>query len=260
MKATGALLICLGTTLLLSTAAIGATAHPASGQLTRDPDPEYGTQDYGYPAAYSLGDLTFGGPYPAVDELAVAERYMLAGTRAALNGSAIGLPAWISSIEDFCLDYHARFGVLPPRVTADALRALSGGEPELRTSEQQALVLNPLTGATPRLDAREFAPGDLYVRELTVEEMLHFTERNAALSEAWVYGRYREPGTDRVGRVELLGDVLYVRAYGMHGVIYENLAFRLSEPDFSTVPGTIAHAPVRQPAGDWNDTACTPRG
>jgi hypothetical protein len=252
------LVVVLGATLLMiPTAALAVGDHPASGQITGEPDQAYGTADYGFPAEYSRGDLTFGSAYPTLDELIPPERYMLAGTLGVRNGdSNEQLPAWITSIEEFCIDYLALKNELPSQITAENLLVVHGTSNQ--SSVDHALVLNPITGKAPRLDAVMFSPGDLYVRALSPGEVEYYASRSLALRDLWTKGVYKDPVTGRTGKVSLESSVFYVRAYGVQGVIYENFAYRLSEPDYST-PATVAKAPASKPIESdwgWEDTGC----
>ena len=251
------LVVVLGAILLmLPNIALAVEDHPASGQVTGEPDQSYGTADYGFPAEYSRGDLTFGSAYPTVNALMPPERYMLAGTVGASGDGNEGLPAWITSIEEFCIDYLALKNELPSQLTADALSTVHGAGNQ--SSVDYSLLLNPITGKAPRLDAVMFSPGDLYVRLLSTEEMNYYSVRNTELRDLWVEGTYKDPATGRSGKISLESPVFYVRAYGMHGVIYENFAYRLSEPDFSA-PAAVAKAPVPKPIeSDWGleDSGC----
>jgi len=246
--------------MMMLTTALAADDHPASGQITCDPGPAYGTADFGFPLGYSKDDLTFGGPYPTARKLTPPERYMLAGTLGSLDGAGDRLPAWITTVEDFCLDYYSLYGVLPPSVTPDGLAALRGVSALSLTD--QALVINPITGEAPRLDTAQFSPGDIYVRALSREEIRYFAGRNLALKDMWINGVYTDPATGSLGKVRLTSPVLYVRAYGVSGVIYENLAYRLSEPDYSA-PVVVASVLPSLPSDDdwgWEETGCAPSG
>lgn len=235
-----------------------AAEHPAGGRPVNDVSLEYGTADYGLPAAWSDGDLTFGGPYPRAVELSAPERYMLAGTQPTGAGAADALPAWIEAAGEFCLDYYNYFGVLPAQLDAEAVSALRQVQGLKPSAQDQTLMLNPLTGATPRLAADEFSAGDLYVRPLTNIELRSFAERRPELYDNWLRGRQTDPATGRTGRVELLSAVLYVRAWGSQGVLFEQFVYRLSEPVYDQ-PQRIASAPSHTYDGgdDWDlDGGC----
>lgn len=229
-----------------------AAEHPANGRLVSDLPADYGTAAYGLPASWSRGDLTFGGPYPAAAELLPPERYMLAGTQPTAEGRTDDLPAWIESVADFCLDYYAQFSSIPDQLTAEEVQALLSLQNAKPSVVENALSINPITGTAPRVKAREFSAGDLYVRALDMDEMKYFAQRQPDLDDAWFKGRSTDPVSGRVASVELLSGVLYVRAYGSHGVIYENLTYRLSEPDYSVQyeSSTPSYA-AAQDISDW---------
>jgi hypothetical protein len=238
--------------LALMTVAVAAE-HPANGRLISDVPEAYGTASYGLPSGWSHGDLTFGGPYPAADSLSPPERYMLAGAQPTTENGADGLPAWIEAAADFCLDYHSVYGRLPEQLTADSVQELRRLQGLPLSAADKALSLNPLTNTAPRLNARIFSAGDLYVRMLSADEMHYFAQRRPALDDAWFKGRSIDPSNGRVGRVELLTGVLYVRAYGASGVIYENLVYRLSDPDYPPQPASsTATYSSNRDSDDWS--------
>jgi hypothetical protein len=83
--------------------------------------------------------------------------------------------------------------------------------------------------------------------------MHYFAQRRPALDDAWFKGRSIDPSNGRVGRVELLTGVLYVRAYGASGVIYENLVYRLSDPDYPPQPASsTATYSSNRDSDDWS--------
>ena len=84
--------------ILVAGGQVQAAVHPANGRELRELPAGYGTPDYGLPAAWSSGELTFGGPYPRAAELSAAERFMLAGAEATGVSSDDGLPAWINAV------------------------------------------------------------------------------------------------------------------------------------------------------------------
>lgn len=238
-----------------------AAEHPASGRPVNDVSPAYGTAAYGLPAAWSAGDLTFGGPYPRTVELSARERYMLAGARPTGPGADDALPAWIDAASAFCLDYYSYFGVLPTLLDAEAVAALRQVQGLKPSSQDRALTLNPLTGAVPLLAADEYSAGDLYVRPLTNLELRGYAERRPELYDNWFRGLQTDPATGRTGRVELLSAVLYVRAWGTQGVLFEDLVYRLSEPVYDP-PQRIASAPSYSydrddTDWDWDDGCVT---
>ena len=256
-----ALFACALATLALTTAAIGSE-HPANGRLIADVPVDYGTADYSLPSNWTRGDLTFGSTYPHVTELLPPERYMLAGTEPSGPSQDDALPAWIDAVSHFCLDYYGQFANLPAQLTLAEIEALRSLQGESVTTADVALGLNPLTNEAPRLKADEFSPGDLYMRVLNLEEMHYYAQRRPALNDAWFNGRVRDPQTGRVGRAQLISSVLYVRAYGNTGVLYENLVYQLSEPDYSSAPLITARAkPVQDTDDDWSIVEdCAPSG
>lgn len=225
-----------------------AAQHPVSGPAAAELPPEYGTAAYGLPSSWTSGDLTFGGPYPRAVELTAPERHMLAGPAPAAGETLAG---WIAATSEFCLDYYNYFGVLPARLDAEAVAALRQVQGTQPTPPDGWLTLSPLTGAPPRLDAAEFSAGDLYVRPLTNAELRDFAARRPELNDNWFRGFQTDPATGRTGEVKLLSAVLYVRAWGAQGVLFEDLAYRLSEPVYDE-PQRIA-APTPPDTGRETD-------
>ena len=250
--------VCAITVLAVAGQALAAT-HPASGRPVNDVSPEYGTAAYGLPAAWSDGDLTFGGPYPRAIELSASERYMLAGTQPTGPSAGDALPAWIDAAGQFCLEYNNYFGVLPVQLDTETVAALRQVQGLQSSPQDRALTLNPLTGAVPRLAADEVSAGDIYVRPLTNIELRAYAERRPELYDNWFRGRQTDPATGRTGRVELLSAVLYVRAWGSQGVLFEDLVYRLGEPVYDQ-PQRIASAPsysYDRDDDDWDlDGSC----
>jgi len=239
--------------VLALTTVAAAAEHPANGRLINNVPEAYGTASYGLPASWTHSDLTFGGPYPLADDLLPPERYMLAGTQPAVEGQADVLPAWIDAVADFCLDYYAVYSRLPEQLTAEEVQGLRRLQGKSISVADAALSLNPMTNAAPQLKARDFSPGDLYVRQLSNDEMRYYAQRRPALNDAWFKGRTVDPASGRVGSVELLTGVLYVRAYGASGVIYENLVYRLSESDYSAQPPSAPAAySTSKSIDDWS--------
>lgn len=255
------LLACAFATLALITAA-AAAEHPANGRLIADVPVEYGTADYSLPSNWTHGDLTFGSAYPHAAELLPPERYMLAGTQPTGPAKNDGLPAWIDAVSDFCLDYYGQFANIPEQLTIAEIETLRKLEGRTLTAADMALSLNPLTNSTTQLKASEFSPGDMYLRVLNLEEMHFYAQRRPALNDAWFNSRVRDPQTGRIGKAQLISSVLYVRAYGSTGVLYENLVYQLSEPDYSIAPVITPQAkPVSDPDDDWSIVAdCAPSG
>ena len=203
--------------LLLPGLAQSQALHPAAGQLTREVT-ALQLNSVGLSSESSMGDLTFGSLLPDPAMLNPAERYMLAGTVASNLADGRALSAWIADVEDFCLDYSIEFAELPASISRESVELLEADK-EIDSEERSALLLNPFTARPARLDCKAFAAGDLYVRPLSRAEQLHFAGLDQSLREAW-YGRPGETAT------ELACPVLYVRAYGAKGVIYENFAWR----------------------------------
>ncbi len=186
--------------------ALAGSLHPAAGQITCDVQAGYGQSGFGLPASFSMGDLTFGSPLPVAHELSPAERYMLAGTLGSNLPDQRPLAPWISEVEDFCLDYIAKFPELPENISPEALALAGPGEKAEEETRRATLLQSPVSGKAPRLGSASFSPGDLYVRALTQGEMLKYASMDSELSESW-FGRPAE-GACR----ELTSPVLYVRA------------------------------------------------
>jgi len=254
LRAITVLFACVVFTLTM-TMAVRAAEHPANGREIAELPSDYGTAEFSLPSGWSYGDLTFGGPFPAANELMPPEQYMLAGTKPTSDRADDALPAWIDAVAEFCLDYHSTFNTVPTVLSSDVVTQLCQQQGRSLTAVDKTLSFNPLTGNAPRLDAQQQAPGDLYVRALTAEEMQYYAQRRPALYDAWYGGLTTDPATGRQSRVKLLTGVLYVRAYGSTGVVYENLVYRVSEPEYvqQVMAQTTRPAPMEQA---WNLDGC----
>ena len=99
-------------------------------------------------------------------------------------------------------------------------------EPDCISPERLERMKSPISGQYPRLDAREFSPGDFYIRPLTEDEKRHFASLSTEFEELWYEGLLRNPVSGEVRAVDLIGNtVLYVRVYGEYNVIHTGLHF-----------------------------------
>jgi hypothetical protein len=88
---------------------------------------------------------------------------------------------------------------------------------------------SPITNEFPRLDAKEFTPGQVYMRPLTEAEMRQFAEMVPEYQQAWFAGVVANPDTSEVlDHVQQMSPVYYVRVYGEHGVLVETIEFLMS--------------------------------
>ncbi|MDQ3024373.1 MAG: hypothetical protein M3R04_08340 [bacterium] len=204
--------------------------HPSVGHNTN--------QIHGYPdqapASWSYGELTFLGPdkFPAVEDLTDVERYMLAGTATSPFSSKAGLPSWHMSVWAAVHRIYNETGAVPDRLTPEVLRA----SPAYSSLSDAGLDVfrNPITGEWPRLNAKQFSPGDVYMHPLTQDEMRHYAGLTPSYRLQWFEGK----GLDREklsrgGNVDemytadytLEGPVWFVRIYGEKGVILNTITY-----------------------------------
>jgi hypothetical protein len=196
-------------------------AHPADSATPNEVDQRYGTGSYGYPAEWSLGDLSFSSTRPMREHLTHSERYMLAGARA----SGGDLRPWYLSVLQLVQAYEAAHGSVPDRLNDSIVRELMG-DTLLGTIDGESLK-SPITGLYPELRSVHFTPGALYMRPLTSAELQHFCSKDKLLGKLVNEGLAPNPrdGGKLTRPARLMGKVWYIRVYGESSVIKEDLVY-----------------------------------
>ncbi len=214
--------ICL---VMLLVTMVGAAGHP-SENYTPSELPECYTTRSATRVLQSFGDVTFAEAYPDPLSLTDAEKYMLAGTTDGPPEFCIdgGLPAWWRKIVRIVKSYYMAYGEIPSQVTPQVYADAYKKPVDMIDPLQLELIRNPLTGEYPRTDSLGFSPGDFYIKALSEEEMRHFASFDDGLYEMWFNGRaLREDGS--WAECPISGPVMYVRLYGWHDVIKNNLVY-----------------------------------
>jgi hypothetical protein len=118
--------------------------------------------------------------------------------------------------------YFQKHGELPSALTEAVIADVFGSR---EPSNPAFLFLrSPVSGRYPRLDAKEFSPGDIYMRPLNEAEIQHFCRHENLLNDVAGRGRVLgESGEEFAAR--LLGRVFYFRMYGFDGVIDNSLEY-----------------------------------
>lgn len=194
-----------------------ALAHPADGYPAKELPEAYGTDAYGYGPEYSIGDLVFTGSFPDPTTLTEQERYIIAGAEGAPDRAQL---SWSSEIVLFLFSYYSQHGEIPAVIDSEAIQASttceSSDDPRLE------LLKSPITGDYVRTDAYNFEPGQLYCRMLDEAEMRHIADINSQFRSLWFESAMYDPDGNYVA-VSVKGAPLYIRIYGLNGVIYEGI-------------------------------------
>lgn len=200
--------------LLNAAAQQDAATHPCQQFTVRELSQHYGTERYGLDPAASINDIIFIRPLPDLASLTHAERYMIAGLTKRPRGSG-NMDSWHADLFRLLHPYLLDGNPVPERLSDDVLTYVFGQvTPD---NWMPGFLKSPLHGDYPRLSAREFSPGDAYVRVLTVEELAHVAPYDAVLQDA----------LSAEGALEPLGPVVYLRIYGHSGVIENTLSYIL---------------------------------
>jgi len=197
--------------------------HPALGQPTGNLKTFY-TQE-GYPPEWSLGDIVFSPAYmkPAPEELTKIEKYIVAGTLSSANSPDVGHKPWRTELVLMTSRFYVEFGYIPEELSGNAIRMIPGYED--MTDEDLALYKNPITGEWPTLNATSQAPGDAYIRPLTMSEKAHFAELNPTWNERWFERILYDPARGCYRDIDYITPVYYVRIYGEEKVLVESLKY-----------------------------------
>lgn len=203
--------------LLASSATLAAedALHPCQQFATRAIPAGYGSEHYGLPAEASINDVTFVAQLPDPATLSKAERYMVAGLSRRPRGPG-QLPPWYEDLLSVIHPHLFSGGQLPSQLSDEYLEDFFGAGyvPE---NWLPHFLKSPIHGGYPRLDAREFSAGDVFVHALTEEEMLHIAQHDATLRA--LINNEPLQGT----QMQLIEPVLYIRAYGHDKVIMNTL-------------------------------------
>jgi hypothetical protein len=152
-----------------------ASAHPADSYDPNNLHPSYGADwGYGLFSEWGINDITFTQPYPDPSSLTPAERYIVAGATSTATDRPLSkrLHPWWRDVCAVAMNYYQE-GRLPAQLNEQMVRA-TAADPDGVSQAWVDLHRSPLTGEFPRLDAREFSPGDVYMRILTEDEVQHF--------------------------------------------------------------------------------------
>jgi hypothetical protein len=167
-------------------------------------------------AEHGFGDYTFVTSYPDPLDLTSSERYLLFGATTS-DGYSVG-PWWIE-IMKFVDTAQQLDGKIPQTIDPILLRRVFG---ELTSGDVPKETIDafksPINGDLPRLDAREFSSGDLFIKKLTSVDMLHFAERNSVFQDDWFVDYPTTPESVAV---------YYYRIYGCKEVILDGLWYTL---------------------------------
>jgi hypothetical protein len=204
-----------------------ALAHPADGYQAKELHPYYGTEKYGLGPEYNINELYFVRPLPDPATLTETEKYVLAGLTQ--DGPGHLRQAYYLDVCDAALGYCLNTKSMPNEVSTEMLITLDA-EPDCISPERLERMTSPISGQYPRLDAKDFSPGDFYIRPLTEDEKRHFASLSKEFEELWYEGVIKNPVSGDVKAVDLIGNtVLYVCVYGENSVILTGLHFVMTD-------------------------------
>lgn len=197
-----------------------AQAHPQDAYQPLLPPGGAQWPSTGFPTEWSTGDLVFAGEFPAFESLTPTEQKLLYG---AVDAQGRMKVFWRNDVLLFAIRYCAMFGRLPDQITPEVYWETLPPEDYGKFDRALEVLASPITGRYPRLDARDFSPGDLYMKMLDENEMRYIADREPGSRQAWIEKRIH-------GRpVELLSPPIYYRIYGEHGVIFDGITYSTVE-------------------------------
>ena len=205
-----------------------ASAHPSDGMSPRDIPNAYGTERYGYSSEFNINDLTFTCPYPDPTGLTDVERYMLAGCT---GDDGTFMVPWFVDIFQMVNAMYSESGTVPSELRLGEMRYMARGYDSDSYQTAYDKFRSPITNEFPRLDAVEFAPGQIYMRPLTADEMAFFASKVDYLDDAWNKQTTYNSILDSTVPVNLKGGVFYIRVYGEEDVLLETIIYNLDYDD-----------------------------
>ncbi len=214
--------------LQLGALATSAFAHPAETLPANEVDQAYGDPNYGTPAEYSFGDVTFNTPYPAASTLSNIERYMLEGTSSSAEG--YGRTAWWKDVMAHVTAYYSRHASIPPTLDIEMVKTVAW-QPNSVNAGVMAWLRNPITDQVAKLTSAEFSSGDLFIKVLSESEINELCEKDVLMDNALRRHVRVNPATGEETPIELLTPPFYVRMYGENSVIMSRIYFEFRSQD-----------------------------
>jgi hypothetical protein len=212
----------LTTVVIFSVCSGLAAAHPSDG-FDANPLPHvYATNGTGFTSNWCTGDLYFPAQFPTSESMSPAEKYIVSGSEGSAYG--YGLRPWKSLIYNAVAAIYSQTGDIPEILDETALVSMSNGvlaPGDMRLDEFRS----PVTGEFPRLDAKEFSAGDVYIRPLTLFEMDKYAALDPFYRELWYNDRVWNHNTQQYEQESLLGQVFYMRIYGDEDLLVAGLFF-----------------------------------
>jgi len=224
----GGLAICV----IASLAANPLTAyaeHPIHGHQANPRFDDIYCPDRTYPVEWTTGDLTFVEKLPEPSSLTEEEKYIIAGSVSSAYSNKAGLAPWKAAILSIVTRHYNEYGFVPGQLTPDVIRRISGCAK--MSDDQLDEFRNPLTDEWPLIQARQHSPGDVYMRALKEDEILHFAKLNPAFEMMWIENRHYNPETNKDDLyLKPSGPIFYMRIYGWSEVIHNSFQAVYVEP------------------------------
>ncbi len=202
-------------------------SHPADGQQRRnEPVLQMAYEnkvEYLLGDEWNYGDIQLSCAYQPLESLTDLEWYMLWGTETSPYDE-YGLGAWKEHVVFYVHRFYTEHGYIPSQLTPEVLEmSYSPHQLDPRRIDEYR---NPLTGEWPRLDARDFSPGDMFIKVLAPDEERYFAQLSPAVNAYCFTHDRTDPATGERSYITPTFDgVLYIRVYGWSGVIADWLFY-----------------------------------
>ena len=176
------------------------------------------------PADWSVGALAFG-VQPDSSTLTAGERFTLYGALPG-PGAPQGVGDYWNSVFAYAHLCYKQLGYVPDRLTPDVLLQAYGAHPPTLEGRTLDALKSPITGDFPILTADSFVRGGFLIRVLTDDEKQQLAAKEPSLRSA-LFGASDSGAVGESGPIRHSGGgpAFYIRAYGEHGVILEQLRF-----------------------------------
>jgi hypothetical protein len=217
-------LVCFLTALLLlAVPGFAADAgHYCEGQALRRYPPSY-ESGYRHAQEMSAGDVIFPSSFPAESSLTWGERFLICSLEAPCPD--LGFHNYSHSLFAILQNYYSKHKSVPPALTEEVIREVYSSSPTEYTDKLIKFMKSPITGELPRLDAQEFAAGQLYVKRLAFPEILRISKYNHTLDQVYMKRRLLDVRSGDEVPGEVTGEVFYIRMYGHSGIISAGVKF-----------------------------------
>jgi hypothetical protein len=156
------------------------------------------------------------------------EQYIIAGADDPTKDGENFVMPWSTVVFSAVCSFYTRFGYIPDQLGPEELVKVLG-----RVGAHgfyYEIYRNPLTGEWPKLKVEDPAPGDVYIRPLSPDEMRHYADLDSQYDFMW-YPHQRTPETVKLeqlyGALQLSTPVFYMRIDGWDGPLLTGMQFQM---------------------------------